>query len=89
MIKNLICDYLIKEKLINIDNSHAENFIEIYNEREVVISGNRLGLIELADYIVSVALSDVDKYHLHLDETNFFNSTNLELVILSQNEKQA
>ena len=57
----------------------AINLIKIIGD-EVVLSGNRLGLIMLADYIINIALSD-DGSHIHLDQNNFFDDGEQELII--------
>ena len=86
-MKKIVYKYLTENNIIsNTAGDYATNSIKICNDKEIILSGNRLGLIELADYIVNIALSDVEEYHIHLDETNFFDSTNLELVILKQKE---
>jgi len=51
------------------------------SDSEIVIEGNRLELIALADDILSVALSDSDGSHIHLDELFFFTKTDRELII--------
>lgn len=86
-MKKLVFEYLVEKNLIkDMEGGHAKNSIKVCNNNEVVLSGNRLGLIELADYILNVALSDLEGYHIHLDESNFFDETNLELIILKQDD---
>ncbi|AFM01691.1 hypothetical protein Desde_3407 [Desulfitobacterium dehalogenans ATCC 51507] len=67
---------LVEEK----DNSIANNEIEI-NGNEVIIKGNKRGLILLADYLVQIAISDNTKQHIHLDIDNFFDKANCEMII--------
>jgi hypothetical protein len=87
MMENLVYNYLIENNMLpDKVGKCATNSLNICNNKDIVLSGNCLGLIELADYILNVALSNVDNYHVHLDETNFFDDTKLELVILKQKE---
>lgn len=58
----------------------AINKINLQN-KEVIISGNKLGLIMLADYLVEIALSDKDYTHVHLDIDNFFDESNVDLIV--------
>ena len=76
-----IYNYL-KEKGIFVaeEGAIATNSIKLV-EDEVVLSGNRFGLIMLADYIVNVALSNVNGYHIHLDQNNFFDDGDKQLII--------
>jgi hypothetical protein len=62
------------------DASIANNEIEI-NGNEVIIKGNRRGLILLADYLVQIAVNDSTKQHIHLDMDNFFDKANCELIV--------
>lgn len=79
-MKNLIYNYLLKEGLLQTNESDlALNCIKKTTD-EVILSGNKLGLIILADYIVSVALEN-KSYHIHLDELNFFDNSNTQLII--------
>ena len=64
--KNIIMNYL-KEKNYNI-NTDSRGITITNDNNEIVITGNQLDLIELADYIVSVALSENKNDHLHLDD---------------------
>ena len=65
MKNNIIYNYL-KEKGYNFDCESTGLFIS--NDGELVIKGSKIDLIELANYIVNVALSDYDRDHLHLDD---------------------
>ena len=86
-MKNIVLKYLIDNKITQIETEKsAVNTAEIFNKNKIVLSGNRLGLIELADIILDVALSDVDNYHIHLDEANFFENADYEVIILKQSE---
>ena len=58
--KNILKKYITEE---------SNNGIIINtNNNELVIKGNKTDLIELADYIVDIALSDNKKDHIHIDE---------------------
>ena len=54
-----------------------------HNNKELVIKGNSQDLIEFADYIVSVALSENKNDHVHLDELSLIdeNSEIKNLII--------
>ena len=81
-MKTSLVEMLIKNE--DIDRGHdqiATNFIKKIGENEVVLSGNKLGLILLADYILSIALSTNTPDHIHLDESNFFDTADVELII--------
>ena len=58
----------------------ANNEIQT-NGNEVIIKGNKRGLILLADYLVQIAISDSAKQHIHLDIDNFFDKANCEMII--------
>lgn len=66
------------------DGNIAYNAIELQNGKSVVLKGNKLGLIFLADYLLNIALSEEESCHVHLDEINFFDDANVELVILKK-----
>ena len=72
----------IKEKNIEIDNSGAG--IKISHDYDCfIISGSQSDLIELADYITSVALSKDKNDHIHIDNTTLINEESdvKELII--------
>ena len=72
MNQNVVFDYL-KEKDIKIDkNIFSGISINNYNN-EIVIKGKQLDLLELANYLVKVALSSNDKDHIHLDDLTLLN----------------
>jgi hypothetical protein len=75
-----IYNYL-KEKgiLVSQEGDIATNTIKVI-EDEVVLSGNKLGLIMLADYMINIALSD-NGSHIHLDQDNFFDDGDKQLII--------
>lgn len=78
--KEIIKKYLkeknhLKETGKGIDISNYKN--------EILIKGSELDLIELADYIISVALSDNKQDHIHLDDLTLINKNSeiKELII--------
>lgn len=77
-IKNIIKEYL---KDSEIDN-YSNGLIISSNNDEVLISGSKLDLIELCDYILSIALEEKDN-HIHLDNLSLISdkSNIKELVI--------
>ena len=66
--KHSVYNYL-KEKgyEFNVQNNSEGISIVSYGN-EIVIKGTKLDLIELADYVLDVALSNNDKDHIHIDE---------------------
>lgn len=82
MNQNIIFDYL-KEKNIKIDRTNFSGINIDNNTNEIVIKGKQLDLLELANYIVNIALSSNDKDHIHLDDLTLLNkdSTIKEIVI--------
>ncbi len=45
-----------------------------YSDNEVLITGNKEDLLELAEYIIRVANSNNEKDHLHLDDLTLIDS---------------
>lgn len=81
--------YKLIEELVNnnIINGEEIAFNEVkVSNNEVMIYGNRMGLILLADELLKIALEDKPNAHIHLDESNFFDKNTHELII-SKNEK--
>ncbi|NLW89002.1 MAG: hypothetical protein GXY43_04665 [Clostridiaceae bacterium] len=62
------------------DDWVAKNEIEV-NANEVIIKGNKIGLIMLADYLAHIAIHYNSGQHIHLDYDNFFDKANCELII--------
>lgn len=81
-MEELVFEFLKAKGLLEEDKDVliANNEIEI-NKKEVLIKGNKRGLILLADYLVQIAISDNLKQHIHLDIDNFFDKANCELII--------
>jgi len=76
-----IFNYLEEKGVIkSIKDDHGAISLKA-SDNDIVITGNRLELIMLADYILNVALADVDGWHIHLDEINFFDESSKELII--------
>ena len=59
---------ILKENNYEIENSNSNGLNISFNDNEVVIKGDKTYLIELANYIVNIALSDNEKDHIHIDE---------------------
>ena len=81
MNKRILLDYIKKN---NNDVDSSINGIMISkNDSEVLIKGSKADLIEFADYIIGVALSDNEKDHIHLDDLTIINdnSSIKELII--------
>ena len=79
----MLYDFL-KEKGYEIDNK--SNGINInYDNNDLVIKGNKYDLIELANYIINVAISNNDKDHLHLDDLTIINEeSNIKNLIIEK-----
>ena len=77
-----IFNYLKNKGLLSIEPSITiTRSIRINESNEVVISGDKASLIMLADYVISVALSNAKGAHIHLDDSNFFDDSNVEIII--------
>lgn len=86
--KQIIEKYLKETKEINIENNKSQGIIIHIENEELVIKGNKLDLIELADYIISVALSEEEISHIHLDELTIINnSSNIKSMIIEKDQK--
>jgi len=80
-MEQIIFNYLEeKGEIESIKNDCGEISLKI-SDNDIVIAGNRLELIMLADYILNVALADFDGWHIHLDESSFFDKADKELII--------
>lgn len=79
----MLYDFL-KEKGYEIDNK--SNGINInYDNNDLVIKGNKYDLIELANYIINVAISNNAKDHLHLDDLTIINEeSNIKNMIIEK-----
>ncbi|AEV66857.1 Imm32 family immunity protein [Acetivibrio clariflavus] len=83
-MEELVFEMLKTKGLINDkDDLVANNEIEV-NGNEVIVKGNKRGLILLADYLVQIAISDSLKKHIHLDIDNFFDKANCDLIICKE-----
>ena len=80
-MNQFIFDYLKEKGIIgSIENNHGK--ISLKNsDNDVIIAGSRLELIMLADYVLNAALADFDGWHIHLDELNFFDEADKQLVV--------
>lgn len=86
-MKELIYNHLKETGYIKeADGNVAYNEIELQENKNVVLKGNKLGLILLADYLIEIALSDRELTHVHLDADNFFDRSNVELIIGKSNK---
>ena len=84
MNKGIIKTYL-EENNYDID-SNSSGINLVLDNKELIIKGSSLDLIELADYITQVALSDKDNDHLHLDELTLLNKDNdISSLIIEKN----
>ncbi len=67
MNNNIILDYL-KEKDFDLSSSDLPGITISLDNNELVIKGSKLDLIELANYIVNLALSNNNRDHIHIDD---------------------
>ena len=82
MIKKDILKKLIEDNYSN-DNYEGINISMINNE--LLIKGNKSDLLELANYIVDVALSDNNNDHIHLDKNTLMsNDSNINELIIEK-----
>lgn len=78
---------IIKEIIKDIDNDkETMTGIEIENNNnEIIIKGDKNSLLELADYIISVSLSNNSNDHVHLDELTIINEkSNFKNLIIEK-----
>lgn len=67
MNNNIILRYL-KEKNFDLSSSDLPGITISLDNNELVIKGSKLDLIELANYIVNLALSNNNRDHIHIDD---------------------
>lgn len=84
MNQNILFDYL-REKDIKIDKNNFSGIsIESYND-EMVIKGKQLDLLELANYIIAIALSNNNRDHIHLDDLTLLSKdSNIKELIIEK-----
>ena len=70
--KRLIYNYL-KENNYNLDDDNLNGITIECTLDQVVIKGSKLDLIDLADLIVSTALSEYKNDHAHVDDLSLIN----------------
>ncbi len=80
--KHIIENYL-KENNYNLKKDYQGITLNI-NNKELLIKGKQIDLIELADYILDIALSE-EKDHLHLDNLTIINNnSNIKELIIEK-----
>ncbi|MCL2400901.1 MAG: hypothetical protein FWC91_14315 [Defluviitaleaceae bacterium] len=82
-MEELVYELLKEKNFIKDEDIIAYNEVKVEAD-EVIIKGNKLGLIQLADYLVQIAISDRDKQHVHLDGDNYFDKSNCEMIIVKE-----
>ncbi len=80
MNKNIINNYL-QDNGYDLSSKDSNDIKVSINNNEVTITGSKNNLIELADYIVSLALSNNEKDHIHIDDLTLLSSDSVELII--------
>ena len=79
---------IIKDNNYEIEESNS-NGLNICNyDNEITIKGDKTDLIDLANYIVNIALSDNDSDHIHLDELTIIdNNSEIKNLIIEKTSK--
>ena len=85
----IVLNHLQESGTLTLENGDITTYSIKVSDSNIVISGNKLGLILLADYIVDIALSTFNGSHIHLDELYFFDEMDKELIIELNDEKLA
>ena len=85
MINNKLLDYLKKNGYELNSNSNGIGISIVNNE--LLIKGSESDLIELANYIVNVALSNNEKDHLHIDDLTIINHNSSINSIIIEKDK--
>ena len=84
MEKNIIINYL-KDNNIDISNSNSNGINISLLDKELLIKGSKLELIELANYILNIALSNNDRDHIHLDDLTLIDKdSNIKSLIIEK-----
>ena len=80
-MEQLIFEHLKDRGIIaSIEKDYGQISLKI-SDKGIAITGNRLELIMLADYILNAALADFDGWHIHLDNKNFFDNADRGLTV--------
>ena len=84
--KNVIKNYL-KENSYDLNDKNSVGIIITKNKNEIVIKGSRIDLVELADYILDVALSESNNDHIHIDDLTLINkNSNIKNLIIEKSQ---
>ena len=75
-MKKILFDYL-KEEKYNLASSKSNGISLNINHGELLIKGSKIDLIELANYILNVAISKEENDHLHLDDMTLLNDSSM------------
>lgn len=87
MINNEKVSKLLDDKY-DLKHHLAKGISVNVSNNDVVISGSRSDLVELADYIVGVALSSKDNDHVHIDDLTLINDKScITNLIIEKNDK--
>lgn len=87
MINNEKVSKLLYDKY-DLKHHLAKGISVSVSKNDVVISGGSSDLVELADYIVGVALSNNDNDHIHIDDLTLINNkSNITNLIIEKNDK--
>ena len=85
MINRIIEDYL-KNNNYSLSPNPDTGLKLSLNSNELVIRGNDRTLIEFADYIVSIAISNKKNDHLHLDNLTLVDdNSEIQSIVIEKN----
>ncbi|MBQ6135424.1 MAG: hypothetical protein IJI60_03810 [Bacilli bacterium] len=83
--KDLLKEYLGKNNIQT--NKNYQGIKLSINKKEILIKGTQLDLIELADYILDIALSEEKRNHVHLGKDTLLNdNSEMEELIIEKEE---
>ena len=73
----------LKDNNYDLSSSTSDGINISASDNEVLIKGSKVDLVELADYIINIAVSDNDIDHIHIDNLTLINknSTINNLII--------
>ena len=87
-MKQLVLEYL-KDCNYDLTSGDSKGINISLEDDELLIKGSKLDLIELADYVVNVAISDVQNDHIHLDDLTLIgNNSSIKSLIIEKKDNK-
>lgn len=79
---------ILKQKNIHIPADNNTDGLKInFDVEELVIKGSSNDLLELANYLINIALSNTKGSHLHIDEVTLLSSSSeIKSMIIEKGE---